>query len=147
MLLSDFLKELSVFEPVDYTRTPRGVEICLGRVPEDDATINAWLQMVGQMLMAQDKEGVDKVSVSRQYLIRGGSLIYLWKIVCKDSKWLSTHMPRIDRTLDWQRQAVSNIDPNSDRWEMTLPGVRKPLALGPQPEDIGQISDAKRENR
>ena len=147
MLLSDFLRELSIFEPVEYTKTARGVEICLGRVPTDERSTNAWFQMVAQMLMAQDKEKVDKVSVSKQYIIKGNALVYFWKVVCKDPKWLSTHMPRIDRTVDAQRNAVSNIDPDTGVGEMTLPGVRKPIMMGPQPEDIGQLSDAKTENR
>ena len=147
MLLSDFLRKLSIFEPVEYTKTTRGVEICLGRVPTDERSTQAWFQMVAQMLMAQDKEKVDKVSVSKQYIIKGNALVYFWKVVCKDPEWFSTHLPRIDRMVEFQKTAISNIDPNSDHWEMSLPGVRKPIEMGPQPEDIGQISDAKLENR
>jgi hypothetical protein len=143
MLLSDFLNDLSIFEVVEYNKTSRGVEICLGRLDTDARSLDAWLRMVGHMLMSQEKEKVDKVSISKQYLIRGNALVYLWKVVCKDSAWISTHMPRIDRTVDAQRNAINNIDPLTGVGEMTLPGVRRPIMMGPQPEDIGMRSEIK----
>jgi len=152
MRLSNLLGSISVFEVVDYSRTSK-TEICLGRVVQGDKKAeNVWFNMIAQTLMLQDKKRVDVVSFSKQYLLRDDALIYLWKVVSKDTAWLEESMPRIDKTLEWQRDAVNEVGlkegPRGEVWgRMSLPGVRGSLEMGPQPEDIGLASDAKTENR
>lgn len=140
--LDAFLKNFDIFEVVEYTKTPRGVEICLGRV--DEEALDVWLGMIAQMLMAQRTAKEEYVSVSKQYFIKDTSLVYLWKIVCRDVEWFIDHVPRIDKTLKWQKdytQVVGQKIPlkgGGEKWgEATLPSVvNKKLVLGPQPEDI-----------
>lgn len=157
MNLSELMNSVSIFDAVDYSKT-RETEICLGRVrqgnsPEDTkANEDAWFNMVYQTLVLQIKGKKDAVSFSKQYLIRDDELIYFWKVVCRDIDWLDTNMPRLDKTVEWQREAVNETGLSEGKkgevWgRMSLPGVSGKLELGPQPEDIGQLSDAKSENR
>lgn len=152
MNLSDFLNTVSVFEVVDYSRTDK-TEICLGRVraDSDGRSEDAWFNMIARTYLAQDRDRVDAVSFSKQYLLKDDALVYLWKVVSKDTHWLSENMPRLDKTLEWQREAVNEVGlregKNGEIWgRASLPGVKDKLEIGPQPEDIGQISDAKSEN-
>lgn len=153
MNLSDFLGSISMFEVVEYSG-PGKVEICLGRVKEgkERREEDAWFNMIAQTLALQVRSKTDVVSFSKQYMLKGDALVYLWKIVSKDTQWLVENMPRIDKTVEWQRNAVVEVGlsegPRGETWgRVSLPGVQGGLRLGPQPEDIGQTSDAKAENR
>lgn len=140
--LDAFLKSFELFEPVEYNKTPRGVEICLGRV--DEGALDVWLNMIAQMLMAQRTAKEEYVSISKQYFIKDTSLVYLWKIVCRDIEWFAGHIPRIDKTLKWQKDYTQKVDQKiplkggGEKWgEAVLPSVmNKKLELGPQPEEI-----------
>jgi hypothetical protein len=153
MSLSEFMNSISLFEVVDYSKAGR-TEVCLGRVKQgsNHREEDAWFNMIAQTLSLQIQMKVEAVSFSKQYMLKGDALVYLWKIACKDLEWLKNHMPRIDKTLEWQREAVFQTGlQEGERGEiygrMSLPGVRGKLEMGPQPEDIGAISDAKAENR
>lgn len=157
MRLYDFLNTISVFESVDYSRTGQ-TEVCLGRLSQgtskgmNEKMMEVWLNMVSQTLIMQERKKADAVSFSKQYMVRDDSLIYLWKVVSKDTAWLEDNMPRLDKTLDWQNTAVSEVGlsegPRGEVWgRVSLPGVKDKLEIGPKPEDYGFSSDAKDFNK
>jgi hypothetical protein len=142
MRLDELLNDLYVFEVVDYTRTKSGKEICLGRTTNEEKSDEIWFHMFGAVLMAQLRKRQDFLSVSKQYLIRGDSLVYLWKIVCTVTDRLREYIPRVDKTYKAQQQYSMKINPDGTG-EATLLGMEG-LEAGPQPEDYGLGSDIKR---
>ena len=142
MTLSEFLNDISVFEVLESTTTSSGTEICLGRVSRDDV----WFNMFGAALMAQQKRGLDFLSVSKQYLIQGEDLGFLWKVTSKDVKMLEDFMPRIDKTLDEQRKYKPNVQGGTlvdEEGEADIPLMGMRDMKLPQPEDFGFRSDSK----
>jgi hypothetical protein len=142
MRLDEFLSDVAVFEVTDYKKTSGGKEICLGRTTSEEQAADCWCHMFGSVLMAQRNEDEPFLSVSKQYSIKGGALVYKWKVVCTDTDKLALVMPRIDKTMEAQRRHQQVVNPDGTG-SATLFGMDG-LEAGPQPEDYGFGSDIKR---
>lgn len=131
MSLRNFLGQISILEPVDYRRLPSGTEVCYLRVHD----LDTWFHMFGEVLIAQARERKDVVSVSKEYLVRGGSVVHAWKLIVKDLDWFMDRIPRTDKVAQRQTSYVQNIDPRTGLGSVTLLGM--PKGFSPSPETPG----------
>lgn len=119
MNLAQFLDQISFLEPLDYKKLRSGTEICFTRVHEE----NVWFHMFGAALMAQVREGKDVLSVCKEYVIRGNALLYTWKVTVKDLPWFIEALPRMDKTIENQRNYKQEIDPRTGEGRVSLLGI------------------------
>ena len=132
MSLRDDLSQISFIEVIDYIPKAKS-EVCLIRVEADQE--ETWFHMFGRVLLAQQQQRANAVSVSKQYVMKGTSLTYIWKIVVTDRKWFMGELPRIDKVAEAQKNYHQVVRPDGSG-SAPLLGLPENFSPTPLPEDV-----------
>ena len=123
---------------------------CLGENPDQcigrGLDTRLWVEFIGRLLRTE-KEAIDKkvlpdnvLSISKFYFMSNtGGVMYMWKIVCADTAWLSRHFPPVEKA-DWARQFSVTLTPEGKLDKVSLVSTTGNANL-PHPRDYG-LSDS-----